>query len=247
MKKLMAVVLCVTLVLVATDWAGASEAGRRAGFGAITGAGAGALLGGIIGGGGKEALIGAAVGAAVGALAGAIIGNYMDRQERNAMQTAQYYDYRPAQGPVVRVEDVRVEPEVIVRGRPARLVMTYAILEPDANRPVPVVERRQIMSGSEMLKEIGPKTVDRVPGTYYSEQEVTFPKKLPQGSYAMKGVVEAGGKTGEHEAYFKVARIQTDTGESYVIQRDVNPQEGVERISLCLSDLTEANAVGAGE
>jgi hypothetical protein len=223
MKSLMAIMLCVTMVVMTAECAGASEARRGAGFGAITGAGAGALVGGLIGGGAEKALIGAAVGAAVGALAGAIIGNYIDRQERNAIQTAQYYNYQPAQGAVVRVEDVRVEPEVIVRGRPAKLVMTYAILEPDVRRPVSVVERRQIISGQEMLKEIGPKSVDRVSGTYYSEQEVTFPKNLPQGAYAMKGMVEAGGKTSQQDAYFKVAHIKTDAGYAFLIQKDVKP------------------------
>jgi outer membrane lipoprotein SlyB len=223
MKKVVSVVLCVMMIILAVGYVESAQSGRGAGLGAITGAGAGALLGGAIGGNAKGALIGAAVGAAVGALAGAIIGNYIDRQERNAVQTAQMYDYKPAQGSVVRVENVRVEPELIVPGRPSKLVMTYAILEPDSKRSIPVVERRQILSGQEMLKEIGPKTVDRVSGTYYSEQEVTFPKNLPQGHYAMKGVVEAGGKSSQQEAFFKVARVKTDSGYAYLIQKDEAP------------------------
>lgn len=223
MRKVLSAVLCVILLVMTAGSTGAADSKGGAGLGAITGAGAGALLGGAIGGHAKGALIGAAVGAAVGALAGAIIGNYMDRQERNAAQTAQTYDYQPAQGPVVRVEAVRVEPELIVPGRPSKLVMTYAILEPDPRRAVPVTERRQIVSGQEMLKEIGPKTVDRLPGTYYSEQEVTFPKNLPKGLYAMKGVVEAGGRSSQQEALFKVARIKTDSGYAYLIQQDGNP------------------------
>ncbi|NLI80246.1 MAG: hypothetical protein GX443_00960 [Deltaproteobacteria bacterium] len=223
MKRILSAVVCLILLVVTAGSTGAAQSRRGAGLGAITGGAAGAILGGAIGGDAKGALIGAAVGAAVGALAGAIIGNYLDRQERNAMQTAQVYDYQPSQGAMVRVEDVRVEPEVIVPGRPSKLVMTYAILERNPSRPLPVTERRQIISGQEMLKEIGPKTVDRVPGTYYSEQEVTFPKNLPRGHYAMKGVVEAAGKSSQQEAFFKVARIPTDSGYAYRLERIPNP------------------------
>ena len=222
MKRVLAAMLCVTL-LALTAGCGTTHTEQGASTGALTGAGAGALMGALIGGDASSALIGAAVGAAVGAFAGAMIGQYMDRQERNAAQTAQMYNYQPTQGAVIRVEEVRVEPEVIVPGRPSRLVMTYAILEPDPGRRVAVTERRQIISGQEMLKEIGPKVVDRVPGTYYSEQEVTFPKNLPQGRYAMKGVVESGGRTSYQESFFKVARIQTESGYAYMIQKDGTP------------------------
>lgn len=224
MRKMVASLLCVTLLAFTTGCAGtATHAERGAGYGALTGAGVGALMGGLIGGDAKGALIGAAVGAAVGAFAGAMIGNYMDRQERTATETARMYDYQPVQGPMVKVEDVRVEPEVIVPGRPSKLVMTYAVLQPDPNVPAPVTERRQILSGQEMVKEIGPKTVDRVPGTYYSEQEVTFPRNLPQGTYAMKGVVETGGRSSYQDAYFRVAHIPTENGYAYLIQKVDRP------------------------
>jgi surface antigen len=219
MKKTVAALLCVTLLVFTTGCAStASNTERGAGYGALTGAGVGALVGGLIGRDATSALIGAAVGAAVGAMAGAVIGSYMDRQERNAMETARMYSYEPVQGPMVRVENVRVEPEVITPGTSSKLVMTYAVLQPDPNAPAPVTERRQIMSGQEMLKEIGPKTVDRIPGTYYSEQQVTFPKNLPEGTYAMKGVVETGGRSSYQDAYFRVAHIPAGNGYAYLIQ-----------------------------
>ncbi|HAA04181.1 MAG TPA: hypothetical protein DCZ69_10065 [Syntrophobacteraceae bacterium] len=185
--------------------------------GAMGGAALGGLIGGLAGHGPESVLIGAAIGMAVGAMAGAIIGNYYDRQERDYYQTAQAYNYQPTQGSVVRVENVRVEPEYIQPGSSSKLVMTYALLDP-TGKPMPVSEKRQIMSGNEMLKEIGPRAVNRNPGTYTTEQEVTFPRDLPQGRYALKGVVEAGGKTDQRETTFSVAHVSTPNGMMYAIR-----------------------------
>jgi hypothetical protein len=224
MKRAVSSVLCITLLVFLTGCAPqATNTERGAGYGALAGAGFGALMGQAIGHNTESTLIGMAVGAAAGALVGAMIGHYMDRQERNAIETARMYDYQPTQGAMLKVENVRVEPEIITPGRPSKLVMTYALLEPNSSATVPVTERRQIISGQEMLKEIGPKTVDRVPGTYYSEQEVTFPKNLPEGTYAMKGVVEAGGRSSYQDAYFRVAHVPTDSGYAYHVQKVDSP------------------------
>ncbi len=226
MKRVISLMLCMTL---AAFFAGcapqATNTERGAGYGALTGAAVGGVLGQVIGRDTSSTLIGMAVGAAAGAMVGAMIGHYMDRKERDAMETARVHDYQPAQGLLLKLEDVRVEPEVITPGKPSKLVMTYAVLQPEADRPIPVTERRQIISGQEMVKEIGPKTVDRVPGTYYSEQEVTFPRNLPEGTYAMKGVVEASGRTSQQDAYFRVAHVPSDSGYAYLIQKVEPPRD----------------------
>jgi hypothetical protein len=218
MKRVIVILLCAALM--ALPLGCATPPGDYTAAGATQGAFGGAALGGLIGGiaghGPESVLIGAAIGMAVGALAGAIIGNYYDRMERDYYQTAQAYSYQPTQGYVVRVENVRVEPELIQPGSTSKLVMTYALLD-SSGRAVPVSERRQIMSGSEMLKEIGPRAVNRNAGTYTTEQEVTFPKNLPEGRYALKGVVEAGGKTDQRETTFRVAHLSTPTGIMYAI------------------------------
>ncbi len=161
----------------------------------------------------------ASAGGLADAFARAILGGYVDRQECDAVQTARGYNYQTKQGAMVKVEEVKVQPEVVEPGRPSLLVMTYAVLNPNPTGSVQVSERRQISTGKEMLKEIGPVVVNRVPGTYYSEQAVTFPKGLPQGRYALKGVVEALGKTSTLETQFQVASVPTDSGYAYLIQR----------------------------
>jgi hypothetical protein len=220
MRHVMVIILCAALAALPV---GCASTGSNTQTGAITGgaigAGMGGLIGGLAGHSAGSAAIGAAIGLAVGALAGAAIGNYYDRQERDAIQTARYYNYRPAQGTMVRVENVRVEPELIEPGRPSKLVMNYALLDPNTGRPVAVTEKREIRSGSdELLKDIGPRVVERNPGTYSTEQEVTFPKDIPQGTYALKAGVEAAGRSDYREARFRVAKVSTPNGYKYAVR-----------------------------
>lgn len=218
MKRLMVILLCAALVTLPLGCASTDNTQRGAVTGGAAGMGLGAMIGGLAGHGYESVLIGAAVGLAVGALAGAVIGNYYDRMERDAVQTARVYNYEPVQGYVVKVEDVRVVPEVIEPGKPSKLMMTYALLDPDTGKPIPVAEKRTI-SGTDMRKEIGPRVVSRNPGTYTTEQEVTFPKNLPEGRYAMRGEVEAAGKTDYRESVFQVARVPTTSGYMYAIRK----------------------------
>jgi hypothetical protein len=219
MKRVMVILLCAAVVTLPLGCATTDNTQRGAVTGGLAGAGLGALIGGLAGGDARSAAIGAAVGLAVGAFAGAMIGDYYDRMERDAVQTARVYNYKPAQGSMVRVEDVRVVPETIEPGKPSKLVMNYALLDRDTGKPIPVTEKREIRSDSdEVLKEIAPRVVDRSPGTYSTEQEVTFPKNLPEGSYALKAGVEAGGKSDYRQANFQVAKVPTENGYKYAIR-----------------------------
>lgn len=219
MRKFIVIVLCAALLAFPYGCATMDNTQSGTLIGAGAGAGIGSLIGGLTGHDARSALIGGAIGLGVGAIAGAIIGNYMDRQVKNASQTSQSYNYKPKEGTVVRVEDVSVEPEIITPGEPSHLVMTYALMDPDSKKAIPVSERRQIANDQRMLREIGPKVTDRTPGTYNSQQEVTFPKDLPEGKYAMKGVVEAGGQSNSKETVFQVTRISGCSGYRYLITK----------------------------
>jgi outer membrane lipoprotein SlyB len=219
MKRLVSILLCVTLLGLPAACANLDTTQQ----GALIGAGAGAGLGGIIGGlvdkgdPGRGVLIGAAIGAATGALAGAVIGKYIETKEKNAAETAKAYDYRADQGLLVKVQDVRMEPALVKPGDTSKLVINYALLNPDPNKVLPVTEKRELKSGDKLLKEIGPVVKDRNAGTYTTEQEVTFPANLPNAQYVMRGVVEAGGKMSSQETSFQVVRIPTDSGYMYLV------------------------------
>ena len=79
--KLMALLLCVTMIL--SGCASMNNTAKGSLLGGGGGAALGAVVGGIIGNG-KGAAIGAGIGAAVGAGAGALIGNKMDKAAKQA-------------------------------------------------------------------------------------------------------------------------------------------------------------------
>ncbi|MCG3121199.1 MAG: putative lipoprotein YiaD [bacterium] len=76
MKKVIVLLLSVTLLAMS---AGCSSWSKKS-KGAVIGAGAGTVVGGAIGKAAGNTLLGAILGAAVGGAAGAYIGNYMDKQ-----------------------------------------------------------------------------------------------------------------------------------------------------------------------
>ncbi len=82
MKKIMLVIIVLSVFLAMTSCANRTKQQRGTTLGAVIGAAAGATLGQAIGGDTEATLLGAAIGGAVGGLAGNQIGAYMDRQEQ---------------------------------------------------------------------------------------------------------------------------------------------------------------------
>lgn len=202
MRKIAVGLLCVFVLALPISCAEMSATQT----GGLIGAGAGGLLGALIGK--DKPLLGAAIGVAVGALAGMAIGYYMDKKEKNATETAQDLNYQPSQGTVIKVEDVRMEPETVRGGDTSKLVVTYALADNDPNKTVQVKETRQIWSGDQQLKQIGPVAKNRNAGTYVTEQEVTFPKDLPEATYTLRGTVEAAGKASTKKSNFQVVKVR---------------------------------------
>jgi uncharacterized protein YcfJ len=202
MRKIAVGLLCVFVLALPISCADMSATQT----GGLIGAGTGGLLGSLIGK--DKPLLGAAIGVAVGALAGMAIGYYIDKKEKNATETAQALNHQPSQGTVIKVEDVRMEPETVRGGDTSKLVVTYALADSDPNKTVQVKETRQIWSGDQQLKQIGPVSKNRNAGTYVTEQEVTFPKDLPEATYTLRGTVEAAGKASTKKSNFQVVKIQ---------------------------------------
>jgi len=200
MKKILVYLLSCSL---AVQTACTSLSGTQ--IGALTGAGVGGVVGGLVDS--KKPLRGALIGAAVGALAGMVIGYYVDTRTKDAAQTARDYNYTTAQGTVVQIEDVRMEPATVRPGAPTKLVMDYALLDSDPARRFQVREKRIIKSNNRSLKEIGPAVKTRSAGTYTTEQEVVFPSNLPEGAYALRGQVAADGRSSSRETLFQVVRL----------------------------------------
>ena len=130
-------------------------------IGAAAGVAGGALLGGLI----FKSAGGAIIGGLLGGLAGGLIGNAMESQAKDRTATAQEYGYSPSQGTVTRVEKVEVEPASVRPGEQVNLIAHYALLTPNPDQPVTVVERWDIRRGNERVGN-PVLTVQRQDGTW---------------------------------------------------------------------------------
>jgi predicted lipid-binding transport protein (Tim44 family) len=162
---------CASVPMVPEEHQGAA---KGAGIGAATGAVAGAVLG--------KDVKGAVLGGLVGGLIGGALGHYSVDREKDAASTAQKYNYQPAQGTRVTIEEAVVQPNVVQPGNSVQLQSTYALLAPDANAPVQVTEAFEIRRQGEVVGN--PQAVVTHPaGTYRAALPLTLPANAAKGVY----------------------------------------------------------------
>ncbi len=172
---------------------------KGAATGAGVGAATGAVAGGLIGGGVR----GAAIGGLLGALAGGAVGHYGYDTKRSATETAQAYNYQPASGTVLRIENAAASPATVQPGQNVDLKMTYAVLNPSPAQQVNVTETREIRFGNEVVGK--PQVnVQRGGGTYTSTVPLTLPATAQKGTYTVISTVQAGGVTDTKQSTFNV-------------------------------------------
>jgi outer membrane lipoprotein SlyB len=221
MYNLCNIVLCVALATLPCGCAstGISETGQKgAAVGALSGAAGGALIGGLVGGDAKGALIGAGAGAVAGGLIGAVVGEYMHRQDRSAAEAAKVYSYSPKEGVVVKAESVKIDPAVVKTGETSTLYLTYTLLDPNSNRTISVVEKRELVRGNEVKGMLGEeRTVTFPPGTHTTYSKVRI-QNIQEGTYSIRGTVTADGKTSTQDAGLRVVKVPTPTGPVYALQ-----------------------------
>ena len=181
---LMIVVLVLTLGL---SGCATIEDNPKTAVGAGVGAAAGAVLGGLIG----RNTTGVVIGGLLGGLAGGVIGQYLDRQDRTRAQAATAVGYDPAQGDVVRVEQVQASPTAVSAGGTVHLLVTYTVLAPQADRVVTVRETREVRHHGTLVAN--PTTeFQRQGGTYTSSLPVTLPRSAVRGTYEVSTSVVVG-------------------------------------------------------
>lgn len=181
--------------------------GRSAGAGALGGAATGAALGAIIGAATGSPATGAWVGAATGAVVGGI-GGYLYAQHRNSQlrssqAAAQSYNYSPAQGAVVDVNRVYVNPTQVQPGGQVSLGMDYTILTPN-NVPVNSTLYREIRLGGTTLGQPYQTTVTNSNGTYTDQVNYGLPSNAQTGTYTVVSRVMNQYGSAEKTSYFTV-------------------------------------------
>jgi surface antigen len=168
-------------------------------MGAGAGAAAGALLGGLIG----RNTTGVVVGGLLGGLAGGAIGQYLDRQDRTRAQAAAATGYDPAQGDLVRVEQVQVTPNPVSAGGTVNLLVTYSVLVPQSDRTVAVRETREVRHDGALVAN--PTTeFQRQGGTFTSAMPVTLPATARRGLYEVTTTVALGDRVSRGVTTFQV-------------------------------------------
>jgi hypothetical protein len=110
---------------------------------------------------------------------------------------------------VARTDKVILESAIVVpyssrAGDTMTLRTQYAILDDKPDKEVRVTERRAIMNGSEVVKQLSARTITRNPGTWVSEQSITTPSNLPKGKYVFRSEVEVEGVTHSLDGYFVI-------------------------------------------
>jgi surface antigen len=196
MAGLLIVVLVLTLGLSGCE---TMQQNPKTAMGAGAGAAAGALLGGLIG----RNTTGVVVGGLLGGLAGGAIGQYLDRQDRTRAQAAAATGYDPAQGDLVRVEQVQVTPSPVSAGGTVNLLVTYSVLVPQTDRTVAVRETREVRHDGALVAN--PTTeFQRQGGTFTSAMPVTLPATARRGLYEVTTTVALGDRVSRGVTTFQV-------------------------------------------
>ena len=193
---------CLTVVLIATvSLAGCTtiEENPKTAIGAGVGAVGGAVVGGLIG----QGTTGVVIGGLLGTLAGGAIGQYLDRQDRTRAQAAQATAYDPAQGDVVRVDQVQTTPSPVRPGATVNLITTYTVLTPQADRSLSVRETREVRHNG--LLVANPTTeLARQGGTFTSAVPITLPTTATAGTYEVTVTVAVGDRLSRGTTTFAV-------------------------------------------
>ena len=158
---------------------GCQTHGEGVGLGAAIGAGLGAVIGSNSG----EALAGALIGAGFGAATGAVAHDIKARRERDAVETAEVYEYVPEQGEVMTFEEASVSPTTVVPGGMLKASLQYALL--GSGGGVRATETRQLKQDDQLIAELSSKTVTRADGTWLSTQQFKLPSNLASGRYTL--------------------------------------------------------------
>ncbi len=151
-------------------------------IGAVTGAAAGGLITG---------RKGAVWGSVLGALAGGAIGAYLDHQDKGEDSTKRAYNYDPAQGIQVKLEDIDVRPDQPEAGETVNLKATYAVMTPQSEMTVKVTEKRVILYQNKVAME-AESEIDRKSGTFTSTVPLTLPRTAEPGVYTVQINIRAG-------------------------------------------------------
>lgn len=198
-KMIASMVLMTFMLFLLSSCASIPEEHRGAATGAGIGAATGAVAGALLGDDTKSTMLGAMI----GALAGGVIGHYAYDQNKSRQETQQTYNYKPAYGTVLTIEEASASPATVHPGETVELKMSYAILNPSAGMQTNLTETRSITHHGELVGN--PETrVTRSDGTYTSTIPLHLPANADKGTYAVTSTVQTENAKDTKEFTFEV-------------------------------------------
>jgi hypothetical protein len=203
---LMIMVFAAALSGCATD-SGTYDPARSTAAGGVGGAAVGAAIGSIIGAATGSAATGAWVGAAaggvIGGVGGALYAGHMNNQMRSGASAAQTYNYNPAQGNVVDINEVSVTPAQVKPGSQVNMKMAYTILTPD-NAPATVTLVREVKKDGQPVGQPYQTQATNQNGTYMDQVAFSVAPNATPGNYSVTNRVISNFGSTEKVSYFTV-------------------------------------------
>lgn len=175
------------------------EEHKGAAAGAGIGAVAGSVLGAVIGDSKKSAVLGGLI----GTLIGGGVGHYYYDQKRTGTETIDQYGYDPSKGPMLRIEDASITPQIVSPGDKVDLRMTYAVLISETATSLNLIEKWEIRNDGILVGNPEVR-VTRAAGTYTASIPLMLPADAKKGFYIVTCTVKSDNVSDELKSSFTV-------------------------------------------
>jgi len=171
--------------------------------GAAAGAGIGAVAGSVLGAVIGDSTRSAVLGGLIGTLIGGAVGHYYYDQKRTGTETINQYGYDPSKGPMLKIEDASITPQIVSPGDKVDLRITYAVLISATATPLNIIEKWEIRHEGDLVGNPEVR-VSRAAGTYTASIPLTLPGDAKRGFYIVTCTVTADTISDELKSSFTV-------------------------------------------
>ena len=138
-----------------------------------------------------------------GTLLGGTVGGYLEREDRNRAQAIAATGYTVAQGNVLRVDRVQVEPRAARPGDTVQLLVSFTMLTTSPTESMLIRETREVRHHYALVAD--PATeASRSSGTFTSALPITLPGNVARGLYEVTAIVASGGYLSRGTSRFTV-------------------------------------------